>query len=263
MVEVVGGGGVSWGGGAAFRIVADQAPIRDTTVQYQVTGTAKQGVDISPLTGTVLLRAGTTSVNVPLLTLNTDVVLYPTDMIVAHWPTRIGHTLVEEGDLAPPGTPLFSITETGFTVTLKASAADRSKLEVGQQVTVELQGGDGSAPGVITKLDESATVNEQTKERYYEGKVQVQGDLGAADGAPVVIDVVLEERLGVLTVPIAAVKQNGEGKDVVRVIDLRRGGKLREVEVTTGLTEGSFIEIRSGLKGDEVVVVEVEQGSGG
>ena len=95
----------------------------------------------------------------------------------------------------------------------------------------------------------------------FEGKVQVQGDLGAADGAPVTIKVVLQEHLNALTVPIAAVKQNGAGKDVVRVIDLRHGGRITEVPVKTGLSEGSFIEIQSGLKGGEVVVVELDQSS--
>ena len=197
-----------------------------------------------------------------MLTLNTDVVFIPTDMIVAHWPTRVSKVLVKEGDIVPAGTPLFSITETGFTVTLKASAADRSKLKVGQEVTVQVQGGDKSATGVITELDENATIDPETKQQTYQGKVQVQGDLGAADGAPVTIDVVLEDKPGVLTVPIAAVKQNGDGQDVVRVIDLKHGGRISEHVVKTGLAEGSYIEVKKGLNGDEVVVVQVDQGSG-
>ncbi len=261
-VIITGGSNTSRGGGSLFQITADQPPLVDTTVQYQATGTAQPGVDIEPLTGTVLLPAGATSATVPLLTLNTDVVFIPTDMIVAHWPTRVSKVLVKEGDIVPAGTPLFSITETGFTVTLKASAADRSKLKVGQEVTVQVQGGDKSATGVITELDENATIDPETKQQTYQGKVQVQGDLGAADGAPVTIDVVLEDKPGVLTVPIAAVKQNGDGQDVVRVIDLKHGGRISEHVVKTGLAEGSYIEIKKGLNGDEVVVVQVDQGSG-
>ncbi len=249
------------GGAAVYTIVANQPPIYDTTIQYSAQGIAKPGVDVAPLTGTVLMKAGTTSVSVRIFALNTDVIFLPTDMIVAQWPTRIGSTLVKEGDGVAAGQPLFSITETGFTVTLKASASDRTKLAVGQQVTVTVQGGTSSATGVITELDESATI-EESGAQSYQGKVQVQGELGAADGAAVTIDVVLEERLGVLTVPIAAVKQNGEGQDVVRIIDLKRGGRITEVVVETGLAEASYIEIKSGLKGDEVVVVEVDQATG-
>ena len=263
-VNIVGGpASVGLGGGAVFTIVADQPPIKDTSISYMVTGTAKQGTDVVPLTGTALLPAGETSVTVPVLTLNTNVFFLPTDIIAGTYPTRLGEVFVKEGDVVVAGKPLFSLTETAFTVTLDASAADRTKLKVGQSVTVQLQGADGTAPGVISELDDNVTTDPDTKKQTYKGKVQVEGDLGAADGAPVTIKVVLQERLGALTVPIAAVKQNGQGDDVVRVIDLAHGGRIREVRVKTGLSEGSYIEIQSGLRADQVVVVEVDQGSKG
>ena len=80
-----------------------------------------------------------------------------------------------------------------------------------------------------------------------------------ADGAAVTIKVIDQEEVNALTVPIAAVKQNGSGQDVVRVIDLANRGKVREMPVQTGLTEGSYIEIKKGLTGRETVIVEVDQ----
>ncbi len=246
------------GASSSFTIVADQAPVKDTSVNYQVVGSAKPGEDFEPLTGTTLLLAGQRTVSVTVRTLEKDVVFEPTDMIAGQWPIRVGQVLVEEGDAAPPGTPLLSLTATSFTVTLKASASDRTKLATGQSVTVKLSGGDKEAPGLISELDENATVDDKTKEQSYQGTVDV-GDLGAADGAAVTIDVVLEERTNVMTVPIAAVLQNGSGADVVRVIDLANKGHVTETAVKTGLTEGSYIEVQSGLKGDEVVVVQIEK----
>jgi multidrug efflux pump subunit AcrA (membrane-fusion protein) len=73
------------------------------------------------------------------------------------------------------------------------------------------------------------------------------------------IDVVDQQATDVLTVPIAAVKQNGSGVDVVRVIDITNGDKITEVPVSTGLTEGSYIQITKGLVGDEKVIVDVNQ----
>ncbi len=58
-----------------------------------------------------------------------------------------------------------------------------------------------------------------------------------------------------LAVPVAAVKQNGSGVDVVRVIDLSRGGRVVEVPVKTGLTEGSYIQIKSGLRRSDQLVI--------
>jgi hypothetical protein len=259
-LSIIGGpASVGLGGGAVFTVVADQPPVKDISVQYTVTGTAQQGKDLEAVTGTVLLPAGATTASVPILTLNTNVFFLPTDMIASTYPTRLGEVLVKEGELAPAGTPLFTLTESTVTVTLSASAADRTKLKVGQIVTVQVQGGDTSAPGVITELDDTPTTDKETKTQTYKGTVQVRGDLGAADGTPVTIKVVVQERLGALTVPIAAVKQNGDGDDVVRVIDLADNGKVQEVKVTTGLSEGSYIEIKSGLDAKQVVVVEVDQ----
>ncbi len=169
-LSIIGGpAAVGLGGGAVFTIVADQPPVKDISVQYTVTGTAQQGKDLEPVTGTVVLPAGATTASVPILTLNTNVFFLPTDMIASTYPTRLGEVLVKEGELAPAGTPLFTLTESTVTVTLSASAADRTKLKVGQVVTVQVQGGDTSAPGVITELDDTPTTDKETKTADLQG----------------------------------------------------------------------------------------------
>lgn len=261
-VSIYGGpAAVGLGGGVVFLVEADQPPIKDTSVQYTVTGSAQQGKDIQPVTGSVVLPAGSTSATIHILTLNTNVFFLPTDIVVTTGGGRLGQVLVDVGDIVPAGTPLFTLTEPNIAVTLSASAADRTKLKVGQTATVQVQGGTASAPGIITQLDDFPTTDPQTKQQTFKGTVQVQGDLGAADGTPVTVNVVVQERKGALTVPIAAVKQNGSGVDVVRVIALETG-KTRDVEVETGLSEGSYIEIEKGLAVDDVVVVELDQKGG-
>ena len=255
---VAGAGSVGEGGGTSFRIVADQAPVEDISVAYQALGSATAGEDFDALTGTAILRAGQTSLDVPLLTLADDVQFEPTDMVVGHWPIRVGQVLVDQGDSVAAGTPLLSLTDSGLTVTLRATASDRTRLEPGQKVTVSLSGSTVEAEGIITELDETAQVDKETKEQFYEGTVDVAG-LDAADGANVSIEVVLDQRDDALTVPIAAVRQNGSGDDVVRVLDLEAGGATEEVPVETGISEGSYIEVTSGLEGGEVVIVEVEE----
>jgi hypothetical protein len=249
------------GGATTFRITADQPPAKDTSVVFQVVGTAVPGQDFQPLTGTAILPAGHTTVDVVLRTINRNVVFKPTDMIVGSWPIRVGQVLVKAGDLVQPGAPIMSLTDTGFTVTLTASPSDRTRLKVGDPVTVKLTGGTAQASGVISQLDDNVTLDDKTQQQTYKGKITVQ-NLGAADGATVSIDVVLQEKPNVLTVPIAAVKQNGTGQDVVRVIDLAHGGHVSEVPVKTGLSVDSYIEIQSGLTGNEVVIVETSTTKG-
>jgi multidrug efflux pump subunit AcrA (membrane-fusion protein) len=74
------------------------------------------------------------------------------------------------------------------------------------------------------------------------------------------ITVVDQQIDNALTVPIAAVKQNGSGQDVVRVVNLARGGRVTDVPVTTGLTEGSYIQITGGLHLGQLVLVQVNPG---
>jgi multidrug efflux pump subunit AcrA (membrane-fusion protein)/peptidoglycan hydrolase-like protein with peptidoglycan-binding domain len=249
---------VGEGAERTFTFVADQAPIDDLSVTYQVLGSATPGQDFSALTGVVVLPAGQTSVSVPLHALRDDVSFRPTDIIVGAWPIRIGQVLVDEGESVQAGAPLLSLVDTGLTVTLRANATDRTKLEPGQKVTVKLTGGNVEADGTISELDDTATIDQESGEQYYEGKIEV-AELDAADGSGVTIQVVLDQKSDAITVPIAAVLQDGDGNDVVRVIDLEGDGSVTEKKVTTGISEGSYIEISEGLDGGEIVVVQVDK----
>jgi len=257
-------GNVAQGGAAAFVITSTQAPAQDTSVNFAVEGTAQPGQNYVPLTGTALLKAGQTSVTVTIQSLQRNITFEPTDMIVGSWPTRVGTVYVKAGQPVTVGTPILSLTEPDLTVTLDSSASNRTQLTVGQECTVQIDGESSSVSGTITELDSTPTVVAATagqpSSQVYEGTIEAPG-LDGADGSAVSITVVTEQKSDALTVPIAAVKQNGTGQDVVRVVDLAHGGRIVEVPVTTGLTEGSYIEIKSGLRAGQTVVVELDSSS--
>ena len=73
------------------------------------------------------------------------------------------------------------------------------------------------------------------------------------------IEVVLDERIDAMVVPRAAVFQNATGDPTVRVIDPETLVQT-EVTITTGIQEGSFTEVLSGLNGNEIVVIDVTGG---
>jgi hypothetical protein len=255
---------VAQGGAAAFVITANQPPSQDTSVNFAVEGTAQPGQNYQPLAGTALLKAGQTSVTVTIQSLQRNITFEPTDMIVGSWPTRVGTVYVKAGQPVTVGSPILSLTEPELTVTLDASASNRTQLAVGQDVTVQINGESSSVPGTITELDATPTqvtaASGQGTSQLYEGSIEAPG-LDGADGSAVSITVVTEQKGDAVTVPIAAVKQNGAGQNVVRVVDLSRGGQIVEVPVVTGLTEGSYIEIKRGLHVGQTVVVEVDASS--
>lgn len=253
---------VAQGGAASFIITASQPVVKATSVNFTVQGTAQAGQDYQPLVGAALLQAGQSQVTVVLQSLRTDVSFEPTDMIVGQWPTDVGQVFVKAGAPATPGEAILSLTEPDLTVSLQASAANRTLLSVGQTCTVQISGALTTAQGTITELDTAPTniasgTPGGSSSQVYEGRVEVSG-LSGADGSAVSITVVDQEAPNALTVPIAAVKQNGVGNDIVRVID-RKTGLVTEDKVTTGLTDGSYIQVKNGVHAGETVVVEVDQ----
>ena len=249
---------VAEGGAVAVTIRADAAPSRPISVDYQVGGTATMGIDFAVLTGTITFPAGAEEITLVVHTLDDDVIFVPSDMIIADWPARVGTVFVDEGETVQLGQQLLTLTEPDFTITLFANPTDRSELVLGQLVTVELEAGDQTVEGRIVELDDAAIVNESGAERY-EGVVEVVGALAAVDGATVSIEVVLDERIDAMVVPRAAIFQDGIGNPTVRVIDPDTLGQT-EVAITTGIQEGSFTEVLSGLDGSEIIVVDVTGG---
>ena len=253
-MTVVGGGVLPEGSSGSFRIVADAPVPENTSINYQLSGTATPGVDYRVVSGTVVMRAGSSSVTVTIDTLDDDVSFQPSDMIVAKWPVRVGPVAVEVGDLVSRGTPLFELAETAYTIAVIVGAAERSELEVGQRVSVDLTIGDQVLDGRIVSLDESATIGPNGEERF-EGTVEVDGEYDAVDGAKVTVEVVLSEVLDALAVPVAAVLRTADG-DEVRVVN--DAGTITRVPVTIGLIDREWVEIVSGLTGNELVVVDIE-----
>lgn len=253
-LDVTGGGKVVEGGTLRFTITADQPPAEDTAVSFSVGGTAQAGADFEALEGVVLLRAGADRIDVEVVTIDDDAVFQPGDFVVGEWPTRIGSVLVDLGEFVPEGNPLMTLTEDELTVTIEMSPSDRAELDEGLRATVELAATGVTAPAVIEELEDAPDVDQSGGETYA-GTVTVEGDLAVVDGATVSVDVVLEESVDVVTVPVAALVGVGDETEV-RVV--RRDGSLERVAVVTGLTEGAFVEIREGLSGGEQVVVEVD-----
>tara|TARA_B100001094_G_scaffold65110_1_gene61178 strand:- start:73809 stop:76031 length:2223 start_codon:yes stop_codon:yes gene_type:complete len=253
-LTISGGGGIGEGGNAEFVINANQPVTEDTSINYSLRGSATAGKDYKELPGTVIMPAGQSQVTVQIETIDDDVLFLPGDMVVASWPARIGTVSVDDGEFILLGQQVLTLTEPDFTITLTLNPTDRGNLEVGMDVEVELQASDQDAvPGVILELDETATVTADGSERY-EGVIQTFEDLDAVDGANVNVDVTREEKIDVITVPVAAVLQDGQGNDVVRVV--LTDGTTRQVQVKVGLSEGAYVEITEGLSGEELVLVE-------
>lgn len=181
-----------------------------------------------------------------------DGVLETADTQVAGWPARIGPVKVGMGDFVAPGVELTSVVSAQLQVHLSLAAADRQKLQVGQQAQVQIVATGKTATGTITALDNSATTDAQGN-KTYGGTVSVANGLDVLDGSSVKVTAIIQEVKNAVAVPVAAVVTDATGKPEVRVQDAR--GKIKSVPVVTGLTDGAYTEIESGLSGGETVIL--------
>ena len=95
---------VTQGGAASFTITADQAPVKDTSVNFTVEGTAQPGQRLRAAgRGRRSSRRARQQVTVVLQSIQTNVEFEPTDMIVGAWPTRVGQVYVKAGATRGPG----------------------------------------------------------------------------------------------------------------------------------------------------------------
>ena len=253
-LTISGGGTIPKGGSATFTINADAVLSADTSITYNLSGSAQPGTDYKVLSGVVVMRAGTRSVSITITTLKNGVIFQPSDMLVANWPSRIGTIDVKSGEFVLQGTTLLNLTEPDFTVVMNVSPTDRAKLAMSQAAKVNFNSGETILDGVIAQLDDSPTVDDAGNS-HYEGKVSVNSNLESVDGAKVSIDITLQLRENVLAVPVAAVLRAADG-DEVRVVG--DDGKLRRVKVEIGLIDGEWAEILSGLTGNELVVIDID-----
>jgi len=253
-LSITGGGTILEGETAVVTVRADQAVTVDTSINYSVSGTAQQGVDYEVLEGSALMKAGEVSVEVPIRSLRDDVFFMPGDMIVADWPARVGGINFEKEDLVSSGVEILSLTEPTFKVALFASPTDRAKLEIGQKVTIEIDAGDQESDGIISQLDDAVTKNGASE--LYEGEVEALSDLIAVEGAVVAIDVVVAEVVDAIVVPIAAVLTESSSEKI-RVVT--RDGTVERRVVQTGMLDGAWVEIISGVSPEEFVIIEIDR----
>lgn len=164
----------------------------------------------------------------------------PSDGIVTLVTTRVG-------DLIGSNSPIATVISIGRTVEAKISEENFAVIKLGQKATVRfLTFGADQYNATITKILPAA---DATTRRYTlfleialpEGRVLLPGITGE-------VQIVISERPNAVTVPRRAVVG-----DFIYVVE---DGKVARRKVTTGYEGLNVMEITSGLKSGELVVVE-------
>jgi peptidoglycan hydrolase-like protein with peptidoglycan-binding domain len=166
---------------------------------------------------------------------------------------RVDSLYVDVGDPVSPGTPVLDITGTEQVVSLEVDVDDRDLVEVDADVTVALPDGTQIA-GTVTSLnvvepEPPAGVAEGTAAAPTDPVAEVEVTL--ADPAPkefidgpVDVIVGVDERAGVLSVPVNALLALAEGGYGLEVVS--DDGSTKLVAIDTGLFAEGRVEVSGG-----------------
>jgi RND family efflux transporter MFP subunit len=160
------------------------------------------------------------------------------------------------GDLveASAGDPVLRVIDPRrLEIVAAVPLADASRVRVG--AAGHVSAGPIETTGLVVKvLADPAAVDVGTA--TIPVRLSLTGPRSLPAGTPVQVDLEAERRAGVVLVPIAAIVREGEETAVFVASD----GKAQRRPVHAGLTDGAQIEIVSGLKAGELVIVDGQAG---
>lgn len=216
---------------AAVEVASQQVKLAQTPFTSQDVDAASAAVEQA--------QAALTSANVAR---DQAIVKAPIDAIVAQ-------KLLTVGSLAGPATPIAILIDPNVDIVVEADATQVNALKAGDQATITSDALPGkSIPGKITSISPIVDARARTAEVMIS---PATNDSGFKDGMLAQVSLVTATHDGILIVPSAAVVQRN-GQSVVYAVS---DGVARPITVQSGLTDGTSIEIISGLQAGQVVVV--------
>lgn len=183
-----------------------------------------------------------------------DGVLRLNDMVTGTWPRRVGAVTVRQASFVDPGTELLSYSTNEPAVSIELLPSDRLRVSPGLPARVELEATGSTVSGELAEVASEPVVREDGS-LLYPGRVVLDEALGAPEGTQVRVALIVDRVEDVLTIPLAALISDGSGSTAVRVA---QQNSTEVVPVEIGLSEGAWVEVISGLMGDERVVVAGE-----
>ena len=138
-------------------------------------------------------------------------------------------------------------------VNIDINESEISNIKLDQAVEITLTSDSSKTyTGKISKI--SSIGNYSSSGSTFSVEVSINNDGNIKIGMSVSCVISIEEKEDIIAVPIGAIYVNGDRRYVV-VVD---GNSTKEVDVTTGLSDDTYVEIKSGLSlGEKVRVVTV------
>lgn len=177
------------------------------------------------------------------------------ETIKAAFDGRVNSVKVAEGDEVTAGASLLQVADfTHMKVSIRVDEYDIADVSVGQECVVTATATEKVFRSAIAEIDYISASTGNVA--YYTATAYVDVDSGVYPGMQVNVSIPQEEARDVVVLKMDALSFDETNSAFVYMYDENK--VLREVPVQVGVSNGNYVEIRSGLKDGDQVYVEVE-----
>jgi HlyD family secretion protein len=177
------------------------------------------------------------------------------ETVTADFDGRVNVLNFAEGDSVAAGDTLVQIADfTHLRVTFRVDEYDISDVAVGQACTVTVTSLEKAYESSIAAIDYISASTGNVA--YYTATAYVDVDGDALPGMQVTVTIPQEEAKDVVILKVDALSFDGTNQAFVWMKGA--SGELEQVNVTTGVSNGNYIEITSGLSDGDQVYVEAK-----
>lgn len=134
-------------------------------------------------------------------------------------------------------------------ISLSINESEINSVKEEQEVNITLTADENKEyTGKIATIDSVGTYSSGGS--TFAAKVEFENDGNIKIGMTASCEVILEEVENVIAVPIAAVQVSDDSKYVIVV---KEDGTTENINVETGISDDNYVQIKSGLNGDETI----------
>ncbi len=170
----------------------------------------------------------------------------------------VGKVNKKKGELVMSSEVVMKVVAPHYEVKVDVPETDVAKLALNDnaEITLDAFGDDTKFKGTVISIDRASTEIQDVV--YYRVKVAMEdSDKEIKSGMTANVNILTEERSGVLTVPTRAVLSRDNGDKYVRILE---NNELKEITVKTGLrADDGKMEILEGVNEGATIVVSVKE----
>ena len=173
---------------------------------------------------------------------------------------EVSEIFVKESESITPGMKLMSIVDyMDLEVSVKVDEFELDAVTEGKEVMVRVNALDNEYSGKVESISKEGTVINGVT--YFIAVVKLDYDASLKVGMSAEVTLLKEEAIGVITLPMTAIGFYDDNSPYVLKMD--SDGAAVKSPITTGIHDGTLVEIKEGVKDGESILLSEPEEVGG